>query len=310
MKQNTNKTTPLISIIIPVFNGANFIGETVNSILKSSYKNFEIILVDDGSTDKTKKTCQKLEKKNKKIKFYSFNKNKGLSHALNFAISKTKGKYIARLNQDDLILPYRLKKQLEFLEKNKDHVAVGGQIELFNKNGIFDNVNFPLTNEEIKKQWLYLSPFSDPAVMYRKKAFAKTKGYKQSFWPVDDVHMWYQLGKIGKLANLKIVLTKVRWHNNAGSIKFHKLQMKKLFKLHVWASKFIEKPSLYIWGFWLCQYMAGYIFPPYFNWAVYRLIRKMKTYTVFLPFLTSIFKKKMEQVIVTIQPKILSRSGV
>ena len=268
---------PLVSIVIPVYNGSLFLWQTILSIYKSKYKNFEVILVDDGSTDSSKELCQEIDKKYKKIRFYSFSKNKGMTRVLNFGIWKAKGKYIARINQDDLMMAKRLEKQTRFLEENPGHVAVGGSIILFTGNNLqCDKINFPLSNESIRKQWLRLSPFSDPTVMFRKKAFLKTRGYSQKIWPADDVHMWYQLGKLGKLANLAQVMTRVRWHKEAGSIKKHRLQMKKTWEIHMWAKENVSSPGWFTWVFWLGEFLAGFFLPAEFNWYIYRQIRKIQ----------------------------------
>lgn len=310
-KIKIQKKQPKVSVIIPVYNGSSFIGETVSSIFKSNYRNFEVILVDDGSTDKTKKICQILEKKYQRLRFYSFDKNKGMVRCLNFAIAKAKGKYIARLNQDDLMMPDRLKKQVHFLEKNPEYVAIGGAIGLFDDKGKnIDKVFFPLTDEDIRKQWLLLSPFSDPTVMFRKSVFLKTKGYQQSFWPADDVQMWYQLGKLGKLRNLKDVLTKVRWHDKAGSIRFHRLQIKKTWKLHLWAATNVQSPTKIVWAFWIIQYLAGIIFPPRFNWFIFRILRKIQWQLYSFQKLPLKVLKKIKVIINVIpHPKILNFSG-
>lgn len=267
-------TSPLVSVVIPVHNGSLYLEETIKSVLKTTYLPYEIILVDDGSTDTSALLCQKLANTHKEIRFFGSPKNQGLSKTLNFAINQAKGQYIARINQDDIMLPDRLVKQVAFLETNPNHVAVGGKIILFENDKNIDTVSFPLTDSEIKKRWLYFSPFADPAVMYRKSAFEKTEKYSQNFWPVDDVQMWYQLGKLGKLANLPDVVTYVRWHTQAGSIKSHKAQTQKLFKLHLWAAKNVKKPSIFIWIFWISQYIAGFIFPPGYNWWMFRMLRK------------------------------------
>ncbi len=271
------KRQPLVSILIPVYNGAPFLAETIASIKKNHYPNHEVILVNDGSSDNSKLVCREFAKNSKKIRFYSFDQNQGMTRVLNFGIAKAKGKYIARLNQDDLIMPNRLEKQVKFLEQHPDYVAVGGQIKLFTEgNPKFGQVNFPLTDKKIRQNWLMFSPYSDPTVTYRKESVLRTEGYSQYFWPADDVHMWYQLGKLGKLANLSGVMTKVRWHQSCGSIKSHKRQMLKTWQVHQWAAENVAKPSSGLRIFWACQLLAGYLCPPQFNWAVYRLIKKIQ----------------------------------
>lgn len=270
-------SSPLVSVIIPVYNGKHHLTEAIESVLQSTYQAFEIILVNDGSTDESESLCKELASKHKQIHFHSFEKNQGLSATLNFAISKAHGAYIARLNQDDLMLPDRLKHQVDFLESHKDYVGVGGYTEWFSGDKTVDIVKFPTSDSDIRKQWMYFSPFADPASTYRKESFDQTDGYQQRFWPVDDVHMWYQLGKLGKLANIPHVVTKVRWHHTAGSITSHRLQMKRLFELHRWATTHVEPGNPILWAFWSSQLVAGYILPPQLNWAVYRLLRKLKS---------------------------------
>lgn len=271
-----NSGKPLVSVLIPVYNGVPFINQTLDSILNNNYKNIEIILVDDGSKDTSRNTCLEYVTKHENIKFISFEKNKGMDRALNAGIKVANGKYIARINQDDIIMPDRLEKQVKFLEKNADYVAVGGQIILFtNDNPEYAKVSFPLTDEEIRSKWLVFSPFSDPTVTFRTSTVLETPGYSQLMWPADDVHMWYMLGSLGKLANLPDVVTKVRWHRGAGSIQSHKRQMRKTWEVHKWAQENVQKPSISVKLFWVAEYVAGVIFPPQFNWFVYRQIKQL-----------------------------------
>lgn len=271
---NNTSGNPLVSVLIPVYNGVPYLRETLDSIINNNYKDIEIILVDDGSKDASKKTCHEYESKYNNIKFISFEKNKGMDRALNAGIKVAQGEYIVRLNQDDIIMPDRIEKQVKFLEENSEYVAVGGQIVLFtDKNSDYARINFPLTDEEIRNKWLLFSPFSDPTVTYRRSAVMETPGYSQLMWPADDVHMWYMLGSIGKLANLPDVVTRVRWHRGSGSIHSHRRQMKKTWEVHKWAEEHIQKPSLGIKAFWIAEYIAGLVFPPQFNWFIYRQIK-------------------------------------
>ncbi len=269
--------SPLVSVLIPVYNGTEYLDEAIQSVLKSTYQNFEIILVDDGSTDKSKEKCLRYARKYKNIHSYGFVKNKGMTRCLNYGIRKAKGQYIARINQDDVMMPDRLAKQVAFLETNPDHVVVGGQVDLFtNEDPNFDKIRFPVTDKQIRDQWFIFSPYADPTVTYRTSAWNKTDGYNQFFWPADDVHMWYQLGMIGKLANLPDVLTRVRWHNDCGSIRSHRRQMMKTWAVHWWAAETIRMPKLHEIMFWMAQLLAGYFSSPILNWAIYRQMRKIQ----------------------------------
>ena len=111
--------------------------------------------------------------------------------------------------------------------------------------------------------------------MYRKDAALEVGGYSQKYWPSDDLHMWYRLGKKGKIANLQESLTTIRIHDGAASMKFHKKHMLTTFQVHRWANEFVADASWGIQLFWLGQLIAGYIFPAKFNWYVYLWVKKV-----------------------------------
>ncbi len=267
---------PLVSVIIPVYNGQSYLKETVLSVEKSNYKNFEVLLVDDGSKDKSKVICFKLKKKYKNIRVFSFKKNRGLSNILNYAVLKAKGKYIARINQDDLMVANRIFSQVYFLENNPDHVLVGGNLKLINEKGkSIDILSYPQNDQEIRNNWLYLNAFADPAVMYRKKTFLKVGNYDQDFYPADDYHLWFRMGQVGKIANLNHVVTKFRVHEKAATVTLHKKMIESTRKAHEWAAKNIQKPSILVNLYWKMQYFLAMNFSPQFNFFIYRLIKKV-----------------------------------
>ncbi|MCR4276562.1 MAG: glycosyltransferase [Candidatus Roizmanbacteria bacterium] len=267
---------PLVSVIIPVYNGQSYLKETILSVQKSNYKNFEIILVNDGSKDKSKELCYKLKKKYKNIRVFSFKKNRGLSNILNYAVRKAKGKYIARINQDDLMVVNRIFSQVYFLENNLDHVLVGGNLKLISEKGKpIDVLSYPQTDQEIRNNWLYLNSFADPAVMYRKKTFLKVGNYDQNFYPADDYHLWFRMGQTGKVANLNHVVIKFRVHDEAATVKLHKKMIESTKKVHEWAAENIQKPSLLVTLYWKTQYFLAKYFSPQFNFIIYRLIKKV-----------------------------------
>lgn len=269
---------PLVSVVIPVYNGSLFVEQAVASVKQSTYKNFEILLIDDGSTDKSKEICHRLEKKYKHLKFYSFDKNKGLGRVLNFALKKARGKYICRINQDDVMHPTRISKQVKFLEANPAVVLVGSWLLVEGEQGRVRINKYLERDTAIRETWLKLSPCWDAAVMYRKQAAIQVGGYQQKFWPADDLHMWYRLGKLGKIANLQEPLTKIKFHTGAVSMRHHRKHMQATYAVHCWAHSHVARASVLTQLYWFGQLVAGYLFPAWFNWYVYRLLKEYLIY--------------------------------
>lgn len=301
-----------MSVVIPVFNGGNYLEEAVNSVRNSSYKNIEILLIDDGSKDQSKILCRKLARTYNNVRFYSHTTNKGLGRILNFALRKAKGDYICRLNQDDHMLRHRIDIQIRFLLVHPEVVAVGSNIRLFNSKGEMQIVRFLQTDDEIKRMWHIVSPFSDPSVMYRKAVALQVGGYKQEYWPADDTHLWIRMGMAGKLANIDKPLVEVRYHDKAASIRhFRKLAIV-TYTMHRWMHEYIQPASLPIQLFWIIELGAGLFLSPHINWSAYRVIKKVlyqgnKAVDFFRPFDIKKIIAAVKKVIP--HPMALSRSG-
>lgn len=303
---------PLVSVVIPVFNGARYLVEAVTSVQKSTYRYFEILLIDDGSTDASKKICKRLERQYTNIRYFDFRKNRGLGRVLNFALKKAKGKYICRLNQDDRMLPDRLEIQVSYMENNPDVVALGSSIKLFDERGKSQIIQFLPNDDQIKKVWHLVSPFSDPSVIYRKDIAIKVGGYDQKFWPADDTHLWYRMGMMGKLENFtKKPLVEVRWHDKAASMFYFRRLAISTYKMHRWANMHIRSAGLHIQLYWIIQLIAGLVLPPRLNWKVYRILKKI--INVYVQYRNYFLIKKITKVMkvpnTVIQPIIASRSG-
>lgn len=119
MKRRISMETPLVSIITPAFDSEKFISETILSVQNQTYKNWEMIIVDDCSSDKTVSIVSDFAKSDIRIQFFQFQKNSGTGIARNYALSKAKGDYVSFLDSDDLWKPEKLEKQIDFLLKNK-----------------------------------------------------------------------------------------------------------------------------------------------------------------------------------------------
>lgn len=215
------KYNPLVSVVMPVYNAGDFLVEAIESILKQSFRNFEFIIVDDGSTDSSWQIIKKYFKKDLRIKPFKNKENSGIAKTINRAISKTKGQFIARMDADDIAIPHRLEKQIEFLLENKDIGILGSQMFEINDKNIITNVRkVPLTNANIKKNLFITQTIQNPTLMINKKSIPEgILEYDQKFSPVDDLDMFFKLIPYTKFANLPDFLMVYRKHNSNSSLK-------------------------------------------------------------------------------------------
>jgi glycosyltransferase involved in cell wall biosynthesis len=217
--KKTNKQ-PLVSVIMPAFNAGKFIADAIASITSQTYSNWELIVVDDGSTDNTKQIIRSFSKSNKKIKPIFLRKNHGESAAANIGFSKTKGKYIARIDADDIAHPKRLEKQIEFLEKHTDYILVGSQAIIIDENNqVIGKKIFPKDHQEIYKQYGTIHPILHPSIMVRRSLLPnKNKLWANLAEPNDDYYTLINLIQYGKFHNLPEKLMSYRMHANNKSL--------------------------------------------------------------------------------------------
>ncbi len=193
-----------VSIILSLYNSEKTANKTIQSILMQSYKNYEVIIINDGSTDKTYEVLKKYNKK-KKIKIFNFNKNLGLATRLNYAIKKSIGDYIVRIDSDDLMTKKRIIHQLNQFKKDSSLDVVGGSalyINAFKKKKIYPVKKDP----EIKNKMNYHNPIIHSSVMFKKKSIIKLGGYDKSFLRCQDYELWLRGKFVLKFLNLKKIL--------------------------------------------------------------------------------------------------------
>ena len=195
-----------VSIILPTYNGSRFIQRSIESILLQSFADFELLVIDDGSTDSTAEIIQEATRSDSRIVYLKNEKNLGIQKTLNKGLRAAKNEYIARIDDDDLWVDEdKLKKQVEFLDTHPDYVLVGTGVIIQNEEGaeLFSFLN-PQTDEEIRKKILGKNCFTHSSVMFRKSAAIKFGGYDESQETrhIEDYDLWLKLGTIGKIANL------------------------------------------------------------------------------------------------------------
>ncbi len=210
----------MISILISVYNSEKLISNLIKSINNQKYKNFEVLIIDDNSQDKTLTLLKKLTRNNKKFKIYKNNTKLGLTKNLNKLIKKSKGEYIARLDDDDYWYPYKLKKQISFLKKNKNIAMVGSQSHLIkNKKKIF-TTKFPFKHNDIAKRLLYQNVFNHSSIVIRSKIIKK-EIYNKNYFYLQDYELWLRLVKKYKLANINKPLLYIKYKDKISLKKFY-----------------------------------------------------------------------------------------
>ncbi len=168
---------PLVSVIMGVYNqwDEKVLREAVNSILRQSYENLEFIIWDDGSTKEAAAIVQSLEDLDSRIVVMRREENKGLAFSLNECILHAKGKYIARMDADDISLRTRLEKQVDFLENHLEYGWCGCNTELFDEEGVWGERPYPEIPQMV--DYYKFSPYAHPSVMFRAELFDEGRGY-------------------------------------------------------------------------------------------------------------------------------------
>lgn len=202
-----------ITVIMSTYNVEEFIDECISSIVNQTYKNFVVKIIDDNSQDQTAEIIKKWSFLDNRIQLVTVNKdNKGLTKNLNRLINESETEYIARMDADDVMMPTRLERQLNFLDSNKDISVVGTWAYDINEFGdVLKKRTFPASNNEIKKKILKTNPVLHPSVLIRTKDLIELKGYDEQYRYVQDYDLWFRfLGYSKKIVNLPEQLMKYR----------------------------------------------------------------------------------------------------
>lgn len=223
---------PLVSVLIPCYNNEEYVEEAVRSILKQSYKNLEVICLDDCSTDSTLKILERISQEDERVKLIKNSVNQGRPFARNKLVTAAKGAYIAWLDSDDVALPSRIEAQLKYLLKNKNIKLCGTMAYFIDKDGknigksakLFNKIDAAFTTK-------YGAPMFNPSVMGEAKVF-KDNPYNQEFLTAQDYELWIRLvfHKKIHLGNLNKRLIKYRFHSKQITSTSHGKQEEAHFK--------------------------------------------------------------------------------
>jgi len=201
---------------MPVYNCDVYLREALASLLIQTFEDFEIVAVNDGSTDKSLKILEEFRKIDSRIRIIS-QKNSGIVKALNKGIGEARSDYIARMDGDDICFPNRFADQIKILDEKPDVVLVAGNFEAIDQNGEFLYREFILPDsEDIRRAFYLRNAIAHGSTMFRKKVVQKIGGYSNKYGPTEDLDLWMRLLKEGEFAATSSPIYK--WRMNQGGL--------------------------------------------------------------------------------------------
>jgi len=197
-----------VSVLMSVYNGEKYLREAIDSILNQTFTDFEFIIINDGSTDKTKEILESYS--DVRIRLFH-QENMGLTKSLNRGLKDAIGEYIARQDADDTSYPERLEKQVKYLDENHETGLVGTQVVIIDDRGreivTYNNL---VENDKIQKELIRNNTFCHGSVIFRKECLNKVGYYREKFKYTQDYDFWLRIAEIFKVANIDNILYKLR----------------------------------------------------------------------------------------------------
>ena len=197
--------SPLVSVILPAFNAERTLLQAISSVLNQSFADFELLVVDDGSTDGTANVLKSV--RDPRLRVITQPVNRGLIATLNLAVSEARGALIARQDADDVSLPRRLELQVSELRAHPEVGAVGAELELMDDDGHRAGTwTYPPTAGLCRWQLLFKTPVAHSVVMFRRDCVEQAGGYSPQYKYAEDYELWSRLARITSFSNLPLAL--------------------------------------------------------------------------------------------------------
>ena len=211
---------PEVTIIVPIYNGAAYLAETLQSLLSQTFTNYELLAIDDGSTDNSADVVRSL--RDDRICLIQKD-NSGLCHTLNLGIAEAKAPYIARSDQDDVSFPNRLERQLRVMEDHPEALGVLSYVTKLGSKHTWSNADrFVMAPGELKEYQPMEDGSLEPSTIFiRTAALRSIGGFRQAYYPVDDWDMECRLAQVGKLLIMCEPLIAYRFQENANTYRVY-----------------------------------------------------------------------------------------
>jgi glycosyltransferase involved in cell wall biosynthesis len=207
----TDVKNPKASVVMSVHNEERYVSKAIRSILEQTFDDFEFIIIDDDSTDGTTEILSNYQQKDARIRVLRHQSKKGLAQSLNEGIRIAQGRYIARMDADDISLPTRLEKQVAFLDMHPEVGLVGTLCYEVDENDVIvRRWSLPSSTSDVRKALLDLNPLVHTSVMIRKEVFAEIGYYDETLQYSQDYELWLRIARKYEIANLPEPLVMLR----------------------------------------------------------------------------------------------------
>jgi GT2 family glycosyltransferase len=228
-----HNSVPLVSVLMSVYNGQQYLVEAIESIRSQTFTGFEFIILDDASSDDTWNILESYAKKDARITLIHNEENIGLTRSLNKGLSVARGKYIARQDADDVALPQRFEEQVGYLEKHPQVVLVSCNLDVIDDQGRVVGQFLRACDPQFVSWFLlFLNQLGGHSqVVFRREAAVKIGGYSESCRYSQDYELWLRLDQVGEIAILPVVLQ--RWRQHEKSISGSVRQDQEEYQLHI-----------------------------------------------------------------------------
>lgn len=273
-----NDNLPGISVILSTYNNSQYLSTAIKSILNQTYKNFEFIIINDGSTDDTEDVVFSFN--DKRISYYKTN-NKGLGKSLNYGIKISQHQIIARMDDDDIALPTRFEKQILFMLKNPKYDIISSWYAVFEENKIVYVVKTPTEHKKIISDLALYSQIIHPGSFIKKDVFENNQ-YNSIFF--EDYDLWLRLMKSKLFYNIPEILTMYRYRKNSLSRESYSEKLKVHYDIQAYYYKDFERNFPYI---------AAEHSQKYFGWREYFYGSKKKARYYWNKYLSNYFDIKV-----------------
>lgn len=209
-----NARTPLISVVMPVYNARPFLDASISSIVNQTFTDFEFVILDDASTDGSDRVLRDWQKRDSRIRLFQSDRKLGLAGSSNFVVRCASTNVLARMDADDISHPDRLRRLWKVMESRPDVVAVGS---------LFDGINAEGRCVRPRDRWRLVRhssyfPFAHGSSMFRKEAFEAIGGYKDEFTGGEDQDFFFELTKVGRVVTLPDLLYHYRYHSTNATL--------------------------------------------------------------------------------------------